>query len=105
MITKEITYKKFKEFSGYKMVVTDRLHGMIFATVTNTPCIAFDNVSKKVSGVHAWINQLEYVKLADSNTIDTHLIEEIYSCKNHSYNPNLLSKYFSKITASIKKTD
>ena len=27
----------------YRMIVTDRLHGMLFAAITRTPCIVFDN--------------------------------------------------------------
>lgn len=48
------------------MVITDRLHGMIFAAITGTPCIAFDNISKKVSGVYKWIESLEYIKVVNS---------------------------------------
>lgn len=31
-----------------KIVVTDRLHGMIFSQITGTPCLAFDNYNNKV---------------------------------------------------------
>lgn len=55
--------KKLAEFSRASLVITDRLHGMIFAAITGTPCIAVDNISKKVSGVHQWINYLDYVKI------------------------------------------
>ena len=44
--------------------VTDRLHGMIFSVVTGTPCIALDNVSGKVRGVHAWIEDLPTLRFA-----------------------------------------
>lgn len=60
----EIAVKfKLKEFSERKFVITDRLHGMIFAAITGTPCIALDNVSKKVSGVYEWIRELDYIFL------------------------------------------
>lgn len=57
--------KKLQEFADASVVVTDRLHGMIYAAYTGTPCVAFDNVSKKVSGVHAWIKDLSYIAIAD----------------------------------------
>ena len=44
--------KIIKQFSKSKLVVTDRLHGMILSVITGTPCIAFDNSSGKVSGVY-----------------------------------------------------
>ncbi len=55
---------KLQQFANAGIVITDRLHGMIYATYTGTPCIAFDNVSKKVSGVHEWIKSLDYVVIA-----------------------------------------
>ncbi len=36
---------KFAEFLSSGLVITDRLHGMIFAAITGTPCIALDNKS------------------------------------------------------------
>ncbi len=39
--------KKWDQFSKSGLVITDRLHGMIFAAITGTPCIAIDNKSKK----------------------------------------------------------
>lgn len=42
---------KLIQFSECKVVVTDRLHGMIFCIITGTPCIAIDNSNQKVSGV------------------------------------------------------
>ena len=47
----KILFDKLLEFSKCSLVLTDRLHGMIFSVITNTPCIAFDNLNKKVSGV------------------------------------------------------
>lgn len=43
--------KKFEEFRGARVVVTDRLHAALFSAVTGTYCIAFDNLTGKVSGV------------------------------------------------------
>lgn len=58
--------KKWKEFASSQIVITDRLHGMIFAAITGTPCIALDNKSKKVSGVYKWIEQLPYIQCVTS---------------------------------------
>ena len=63
-----------KTLSGARFVVTDRLHGMLFCAVTGTPCIALDNVSRKVSGGYAWIRHLPYIRLcadADSAVRET----------------------------------
>lgn len=53
-----------KKFMTAKIVVTDRLHGMIFALITKTPCIAFDNSNKKISSTyHTWLKDIPYIKL------------------------------------------
>lgn len=48
---------KFEEFRGAQLVFTDRLHAMLFCVITGTPCIAFDNLSHKVSGVYKTLPQ------------------------------------------------
>lgn len=52
---------KLEEFSHAKLIVTDRLHGMIFAYLTNTPCIVLGNYNHKVEGVYQWIKEAEYI--------------------------------------------
>ena len=58
--------KKWKEFSQSKLVVTDRLHAMIFSYITDTPCIAINNSSKKVEGAYEFIKDCNYLKMADN---------------------------------------
>jgi exopolysaccharide biosynthesis predicted pyruvyltransferase EpsI len=49
-------YEKLREFASAKLVITDRLHGMIFASIVGTPRLAFDTSTQKVSGVYSsWI--------------------------------------------------
>lgn len=38
---------KLKEFAECEMLITDRLHGMIFSYITSTPCIAIGNRTGK----------------------------------------------------------
>lgn len=61
VLTNNIMYRENRYAEVMKMatiigecslLITDRLHAMIFAIMTNTPCIVFDNVSGKVSGVY-----------------------------------------------------
>lgn len=49
--------KVLEEFSSARFVVTDRLHGMIFSQICGVPCLAFDNMNKKISGVSEWITR------------------------------------------------
>lgn len=53
--------RKFSEFRGAELVVTDRLHGMIFAAITGTPCIVMNSKSPKVYGCYKWLEDLNYI--------------------------------------------
>ena len=43
-------YSKINQFSKYKVIVTDRLHGMVFAYISKTPCLVLQNKSWKIKG-------------------------------------------------------
>ena len=63
--TRETRREGLKEFFDQlrraEIVVTDRLHGMIFCALTGVPCIALDNSYRKVSGAYDWLKPLEYI--------------------------------------------
>lgn len=49
-----------------KLVVTDRLHCMIFCAITATPCIVMDNTNKKISGVYKqWLEKADWIKMLE----------------------------------------
>lgn len=90
---------KWSEFSSAKLVITDRLHGMIFAIITGTPCLAIDNLSCKVSGVYHLIPEVgnvlicknidevlrnigAYYCMESFSRIDSAICEEYQSLKN-----------------------
>ncbi len=51
-------------FRAARVVVTDRLHGMIFAAITGTPCVALPNSNHKVIATHReWLGQLPHVEI------------------------------------------
>ena len=59
---KKIVEDKLLEISKNKFFITDRLHGMIFAFITDTNCIALPNSNGKVEGVYKWIKDKGKVK-------------------------------------------
>lgn len=60
----ELVLGKFDEFRNAKLIVTDRLHGMIFSAVTGTPCIAMDNSTGKVKAEYQWLEDFPYIAFA-----------------------------------------
>lgn len=90
-----------KQFASVELVITDRLHGMVFSAIAGTPCIALDNLSKKVSGVYEWINYLEYVKVIDSKELTNDVISEYINLRNCHYENQRLIKYFDDMANYI----
>lgn len=93
---------KLREFCNANLVITDRLHAMIFSALVGTPCIALDNISKKVSGVYFWINKLEYIKcILNADEIEDNLIKELVSKNNNKFEIN--NECFGELEAVLVK--
>lgn len=85
--------KKFNEFRRVELVITDRLHGMIFSAITGTPCIVLNSISPKITGCYRWLKNLEYIKFCDDIKELGEMIK-IIPRSNFLYdNSNLLSYY------------
>lgn len=101
---KKVVYEKLAEFSKASLVITDRLHGMVFSAITGTPCIAFDNKSEKVSGQYEWIKYLPYIRqktIEQVSSID--VIEMINMNKREKeYTNKPLRKYYIQIANLIE---
>ena len=99
---KEVS-QKLEEFSKAKLVITDRLHGMVFAYLTATPCIVFSNYNYKVEGVYKWIKE----KKCDTIIYETEIdkikedIEKIYNKQNDT-KPREDKFDFEKIKKMLK---
>lgn len=103
--------RKFKEYCFASVVVTDRLHGMVFSAISGVPCVAFDNKSKKVSGVwQEWLSELNYIKIINSSDQIESALREVLTFSDKRSNRNqyktlidrLLSKYEQDFCKYIK---
>ena len=66
-LNREVAVKNIlEEVSKYKLVITDRLHAMIFAYITRTPCIVFNSYNHKIISSYEWIKECGYVSLVSS---------------------------------------
>ena len=69
-----------------RLVITDRLHGMILSYITKTPCIVFDNNNGKIKSTYeTWLQNQNIVRLFDAtsnNLFDLQqAINEMKECK------------------------
>ena len=70
--------RMLNKFSNSQLVITDRIHGMIFSYLTNTPCIVFGNYNHKVEAEYEWIKQacnIRFLKLVDKELIKNTVTE------------------------------
>ena len=67
--------QQYDAFRHAELVITDRLHGMIFAAITGTPCIVINSKSPKVRGCYEWIKDLNYIRFCE----DVETIEQVWS--------------------------
>lgn len=103
--------KLIEEISSKKLIITDRLHGMILSVITNTPVIVFGSSTKKTIGSLKWIEHLDYVSfIKDENDIE-HLEKEIKRLqsikivKKDNLIKELMKKEFIKIFEEKKCKD
>ena len=88
-------------FRHAELVVTDRLHGMVFCAVTGTPCIVLDSKSPKVRGCYEWIRHLPYIRFCE----DPACIGELYASMpkmDLHYDNSMLMTYYQALADEIK---
>ena len=98
----DILNEKLKEFGSSKLVVTDRLHGMIFAAITSTPCIAFDNVSGKIGEGYQWIKNNPHIKLVRDKNEFLNALNELDLEKTYSYDNTPILHYYEELSELIR---
>lgn len=86
--------------SGVELLITDRLHAMIFAVITNTPCIVIDNTTHKIRGTYSWLEGSQGVEFVE----DPYMIEDyILSLKGMKCNFLVDTKLFACLREVIEE--
>ncbi|MBE5898686.1 MAG: hypothetical protein E7279_03705 [Lachnospiraceae bacterium] len=82
-------YSMWKLIESVSLMITDRLHGMIFAALLGTPCIVLNTYNHKLRGQYEWIKDLNYIYCIEldekslKDTIKTALDTEV--CRMDEY--------------------
>lgn len=101
-------HKLIGSFQRSRVVVTDRLHGMILSYITHTPCIALCGGNKKILGCYQWIAGANYVRLIEADICSDNLDEVLQEIKMLYYmeeekNCVSLKHKFNKLLQAIVK--
>jgi len=92
-------------FETHKLIITDRLHGVIFSVLTKTPCIVISTVDHKLTASLEWFEKLNYVAYLDDIKKLPSLVTQMLSIKDFSsvdwralYFENLKDQIMSNVT-------
>lgn len=88
-----------------QLVITNRLHCMIFCYLSSTPCIALDNISHKISGVFQWLSECNYLKCVSFEYITPSLINEMLECIPEKFAGAELSENFLTMAKIMEEYD
>ena len=97
--------KYIEYYRTYSMVITDRLHGMILAAITGTPCVAIDNITGKVGSVYKWIEDVTNIVYKKNGVISAEDIKEVYSKGAVNYENNLIWDKMRELELCIRKME
>lgn len=93
---------KLDLWSSSSLVITDRLHGMIFAAITGTPCVALDNNYGKVREGYKVIKYLPYIRYANNSWELEKYAQELIQIRETKYSIEPINKYFNILETKIK---
>lgn len=100
---KQAVYDLLQKFGRASLVLTDRLHGMLLCAVTGTPCLAFDNVSGKVSGSYEWLKNFDFIKLHKEGRACRDEMAELLNQISPQADWNSIDMAFSQYALFIKE--
>lgn len=99
----EYIQKYISMVSGLKYVITDRLHCMLLCLITGTPCIAFDNLTGKLSSVYQWINDCEYINIVRSeNEVEKYINKYTNNTETKLYDWRNIYKKFEELSGEFR---
>ncbi len=94
--------EKIKQFQSAEVVITDRLHAMIFSAITETPCVVVNSKSPKVKGIYEKLKHLPYIRFAENIDDLERLIEEVLKAADRKYDNSEFLEEYGKIEKIIK---
>lgn len=94
--------KMLDKIGSSKLIITDRLHAMIFSIITKTPCLVFANsYGKAKHSYNDWLKELPFIEYTDEKDINK--LEEIIERIQKADKPGLdLSKDFQLLKDFFK---
>ena len=87
-------------FQAHDVVVTDRMHGVIFSILCQLPCVVLPTVDHKLTSAMKWFEGIHFVALAQTLQEVPRLVEECLAVQSRD-TPDWNAEYFDKILEII----
>lgn len=92
-----------KTFKSGSLVITDRLHGMVFSAIAGVPCVVLGNVNHKVKGVYEdWLANLNYINYVNDLNDIKDIIKNTINCENAYFPVDFFDNAYQPITNLLK---
>lgn len=100
---KDKLHELWNKISKSQLVITDRLHGMVFAALTNTPCIVLHSKSPKIQGVYEWIKNNKFIFLEDDINELSNMIKSALATSGCHFERKNIKEKFDQMAELINK--
>lgn len=94
---------RLQAFAGSQLVITDRLHGLLFAVITGTPCVALNNCNHKVRATFEWVKTVKNVRFAGSPDQAARSAESVLQAGAVRFQRNQWTAAFEKLGKTLRE--
>ncbi|HFU4233395.1 TPA: polysaccharide pyruvyl transferase family protein [Streptococcus suis] len=94
--------KKLRQFRSSRLVITDRLHGMVFSAIAEVPCIVLNNNNYKIKGVYDWLKDQSNIQFVEDLDFLQDIIQKLLEISNEEFKNQDLRNELSTV---IQKLD
>lgn len=94
--------KKLRQFRSSRLVITDRLHGMVFSAIAEVPCIVLTNNNYKIKGVYDWIKKQPNIHFVEDLSRLQDLIPKLLEISQEEFRNEDLRRELSNIIQKVK---
>jgi pyruvyl transferase EpsI len=94
----------WKTIASSEVVITDRLHGMIFATLLDVPCIVLKTYNYKLTGQYQWLKNVNFIEQIDfdiNKIIQT--VDKLKSIEHSGFDSYKMKSYFNQLIKCIRE--
>lgn len=97
--------KKLQQIRSAELVITDRLHGAIFAAISNTPCIILPNHYHKVEGMYEWLKRMPYIRFCQDFSQLSTIMDDLLAVTFPEVTYNLFNQDFIELETLLKGSE